>query len=166
MSKKYLYNPTNGAPIKKFFDGHNFWKLDVGEIAAFPEKTGELLKYTYGFLQEVSPDDFDSYLAKLEKEEVSKVVVDTNGQAQAKPVEVVEFEEKKLEEKKKVAKEVKGKLAKAKDAEPDKLNYWEMPRGALLNEIDKRELEVKTAKGVYVSKEQLISLLENNDNEK
>src|SRR3990167_8101156 len=166
MSKKYLYNPSSGAPVKKWFDGTNFWKLDVGEIAAFPEKAGELLAHTYGFLQEVSPDDFDSYLAKLEKEEVSKVVIDTNGQAQAKPVEVVEFEEKKLEEKKKVAKEVKVKLGKAKDAEPDKLGYWEMPRGALLNELDKREIEVKTAKGVYVSKEQLISLLENDDNTK
>ena len=41
-----------------------------------------------------------------------------------------------------------------------------MPRGALLNEIDKRGLEVKTAKGVYVSKAQIIRLLENNDNEK
>ena len=166
MSKKYLYNPSSGAPIKKWYDGTNFWKLDVGEIAAFPEKSAELLKYTYGFLQEVSPDDFDSYLAKLEKEEVSKVVVDANGQAQAKPVEAVEAEEKVLEKKKKVAKEVKAKLAKAKDAEPDKLNYWEMPRGALLNELDKRGVEVKTAKGVYVTKEHLITLLENDDNTK
>src|SRR3990167_3854222 len=118
-----------------------------------------------GFL-EVDPEDYDSYLAKLEKEEVSKVVVDANGQAQAKPVEAVEAEEKALEKKKEVAKEVKAKLAKAKDAEPDKLGYWEMPRGALLNELDKRGVEVKTAKGVYVTKEQLITLLENDDNEK
>ena len=117
-------------------------------------------------MQVVSPEEFDSYLAKLDKKEVSKVVVDDKGQAQAKPVEVVEKEEKELVEDKKVAKELKEKVKKAKDAEPDDLEYWEMSRGALLNELDKRGLEVKTAKGVYVSKEQLISLLENNDNEK
>ena len=166
MSKKYLYNPDNGANIKKWFDGTNFWKLEVGEVAAFPDKVGERLKTTYGFLQEVNPEDYDSYLAKLEKQEVSKVVVDNEGMAQAKPVEIVEAEEKVLKEKVKVAKAIKEKVKKAKDAEPDDLDYWEMPRGALLNELDKREVEVKTAKGVYVSKEQLISLLENDDNSK
>ena len=166
MSKKYLYNPENGANIKKWYDGHSFWKLNVGEVVAFPEAVGERLQDTYAFLQEVNPEDYDAYLAKLDKLEVSKVVVDDVGQAHAKPAEVVEAEEKALKEKVKVAKEIKDKVKKAKDAEPDKLNYWEMPRGALLNEIDKRGLEVKTAKGVYVSKEQLISLLENNDNEK
>ena len=59
-----------------------------------------------------------------------------------------------------------GEIKKAKDAEPDELNYWEMPRGALLNELDKRGVEVKTAKGVYVTKEHLITLLENDDNTK
>ena len=166
MSKIYLYNPDNGASIKKWYDGTNFWKLGVGEIAAFPEKAGQLLKHTYAFLQEVSPEDFDTYLAKLEKQEVAKVVVDANGQAQAKPVEVVEAEEVALKEKVKVAKKIKTKLKDAKDAEPDKLGYWEMSRGALLNEIDKRDIEVKVAKGVYVGKEQLISLLENDDNSK
>ena len=164
--KQYLYNPENGAPIKKFYDGHNFWKLDVGEVAAFPEAVGERLKHTYAFLQEVNPEDYDNYLAKLEKQEVSKVVVDDVGQAHAKPFEVVEAEEKVLKVKVETAKKIKDKVKKAKDAEPDKLNYWEMPRGALLNELDKREVEVKSAKGVYISKEQLISLLENNDNEK
>ena len=166
MSKIYLYNPENGGNIKKWYDGHNFWKLEVGEVAAFPEAVGERLKYTYAFLQEVNPEDYDSYLAKLEKSEVAKVVVDDKGMAHAKPSDIVEAEEKALKEKVKVAKAIKVKVEKAKDAQPDKLNYWEMPRGALLNEIDKRGLEVKTAKGVYVSKEQLISLLENNDNEK
>ena len=164
--KIYLYNPDNGANIKKWYDGHNFWKLDVGEVAAFPDAVGERLKDTYAFLQEVNPEDYDVYLAKLEKQEVSKVVVDNVGQAHAKPAEVVDAEEKALKAKVEVAKKIKDKVKKAKDAEPDKLDYWEMPRRALLNEIDKRGLEVKTAKGVYVSKEQLISLLENNDNEK
>ena len=166
MSKKYLYNPGNGANIKKWYDGHNFWKLEVGEVAAFPEAVGERLMYTYAFLQEVNPEDYDNYLAKLEKSEVAKVVVDDKGMAHAKPSDLVDAEEKALKEKVKVAKAIKAKVEKAKDAEPDELHYWEMPRGALLNEIDKRGLEVKTAKGVYVSKEQLISLLENNDNEK
>jgi hypothetical protein len=164
--KLFLYNPENGSSIKKWYDGSSFWKLEVGEMAAFPVAVGERLKETYGFLQVVSPEDFDSYLAKLDKKEVSKVVVDSQGQAQAKPVEVVEKEEKALLEEKKLAKEMKEKVKKVKDAEPDDLEYWEMSRGSLLNEIDKRGLEVKTAKGVYVSKEQLISLLENNDNEK
>lgn len=166
MSRKYLYNPESGAPIKKWYDGTNFWKLDVGEVAAFPEKVGDRLVHTYGFLQEVNPEDYDAYLAKLEKSEVAKVVVDDKGMAHAKPSEIVDAEEKALKVKIETAKKIKDKVKKAKDAEPDKLNYWEMPRGALLNEIDKRGLEVKTAKGVYVSKEQLISLLENNDNEK
>ena len=39
--KIYLYNPDNGANIKKWYDGHNFWKLDVGEVAAFPDAVGE-----------------------------------------------------------------------------------------------------------------------------
>src|SRR3989338_9480442 len=96
MYKKYLYNGDKGENIKKWFDGTNFWKLEVGEVAAFPDKVGERLKTTYGFLQEVNPEDYDSYLAKLEKQEVSKVVIDDIGMAHAKPSEVVEVEEKAL----------------------------------------------------------------------
>lgn len=165
MSKIYLYNPDNGSPIKKWFDGMNFWKLDIGEIAAFPENSGTRLKTTYGFLQVVSPDEFDAYLAKLDKQVISKVKVGVEG-LEPKPADEVEAEEQVLEIKKKEAKAMKAKIKTAKDAEPDKLNYWEMNRGLLLNEIGRRGLEVKTAKGVYVSKEQLISLLENNDNTK
>src|SRR3990167_7956135 len=115
MSKRYLYNPSSGSSIKKWYDGHNFWKLDVGEVAAFPEAVGERLKHTYAFLQEVNPEDYDSYLAKLEKSEVAKVVVDDNGMAHAKPSELFDAEESVLKDKIETAKKIKEKVKKAKE---------------------------------------------------
>ena len=57
------------------------------------------------------------------------------------------------------------KVKEAKDAEPAKPEYWELNRGALINEVNKRGIEIKglNTKGVYISKEQLINYLENDD---
>ena len=164
MAKTYLYNPDSGAPIKNWWNGHNFWSLGVDEVAAFPEDVGSALKHTYGFLQEVSPEEFELKLAKLEREEPSKLKVGPAGLEEKHPEEVEE--EKKVIEKKKVeAKKLKVKLDKAKDAEPSKPEYWERPRGSLLAEVSNRGIQAKVLddKKSYVSKETLIQLLENDD---
>ena len=162
--KIYLHNPDSGAPIKNWWDGHNFWSLDVGEVKAFSEGAGSGLKRTYGFLQEVSPEEFELKLAKLEREEPSKLKVGPEGLTEKHPEEIEE--EKKVIEKKKVeAKKLKAKLDKAKDAEPEQPHYYERPRGSLLAEVKKRGIEAKVLedKKNYVSKDTLIQLLENDD---
>lgn len=166
MSKVYLYNPENGAPIKNWWDGHNFWTLGVDEVAAFPEDAGNRLKMTYGFLQEVSPEDFELKLAKLNRAEPSNIKVGPNGLTE-KSAEEIEEEKKAIEKEKAVAKKLKVKLDKAKDAEPEKPEYWERPRGSLMAEVKNRGIEAKVLedKKNYVSKETLIQLLENNDKE-
>lgn len=162
--KIYLQNPDNGAPIKKFYDGQNYWKLDVGEVAAFPEGVAFMLKRTYGFLREVSLEEFELQLDKLEKTQVAKVKVDSSGQLVPKKEEEVKEEEEKLEVQKKEIKKNKEKVVKAKEAQPDKLSYEEMPRGALIAEINKRNIKIQGFGRGRVSKEHLIQLLENDDN--
>lgn len=166
--KKYLYNPKSGSSIKNWYDGTNYWNLEVDEVAAFPEGTGEKLQRTYGFLQELSPEEFEVQLAKLEKVEPVKIKVDADGSLQPKSEEEMEEDKKSLEVKKEKVKALKKKVKEAKDAEPAKPKYWELSRGALINEINKREIEVKglNKKGVNVTKEQLINYLENYDKNK
>ena len=163
--KKYLYNPEDGSVIKNWWDGNSHWSLDVGECAMFPERVGLALKETYGFLQEIDPEEFELRLNKLEKEEVPKVKPNADGQLVPKDEEEVEEDEKVLETKKETAKKVKEKVDKAKDAEPQSPGYWELTRGALIAECNKREIDIKGLhnKGVYISKEQLINLLESDD---
>lgn len=164
--KIYLYNPENGAPIKNWWDGHNFWTLDVDEVVAFPEAAGNMLKSTYGFLQEVSPEEFELKLAKLERTEPTKIKVGPEGLTEKLPEEIEE-EKKVLDKEKSKAKKLKAKLDKAKDAEPQSPDYWERPRGSLMAEVLKRGIQAKVLedKKNYVSKETLIQLLENNDKE-
>ena len=166
MSKIYLYNPESGASIKNWWDGHNFWTLGVDEVAVFPEATGNMLKLTYGFLQEVSPEDFELKLAKLEREEPAKIKAGPEGLTEKLPEEIEE-EKKVLNKKKTEAKKLKVKLDKAKNAEPEKPEYWERPRGSLMAEVLKRSIQAKVLedKKNFVSKETLIQLLENNDKE-
>ena len=163
--KKYIYNPNNGALIKNWFDGSSFWNLKVGEVSAFPLDVGERLMRTYGFLQELSPEEFEVQLAKLEKEP-AKIKVDSDGSLQPKSDEELKVEKEVLEVKKEKVKELKKKVKEAKDAEPAKPEYHELSRGALINEVNKRGIEVKglNVKGVWVTKDQLISYLENDDN--
>lgn len=165
MSKIYLYNPESGAPIKNWYDGSNFWKLAVGECAAFPVDVAARLRATYGFLQELSSEEFEIRLGKLEKEEPAKIKVSPEGTLEPKSNEEIAGEKEVIEAKKKEIKTLKEKVTKAKDAEPAKGEYWELPRGALINELKKREIEVKGLgkKGITVSKEQLINLLESDD---
>ena len=165
--KKYLYNPNNGAPIKNWFDGSSHWNLDVGEVLAFPKDAGERLLRTYGFLQELSPEEFEVQLAKLEKTEPAKIKVDSDCSLKPKSEEEVEAEKESLEAKKEEVKKLKKKVKEAKDAEPAKPHYYELPRGALINEINKRGIEVPGLgkKSVNVTKDQLINYLENNDKE-
>lgn len=166
MSKKYLYNPKNGSPIKNWYDGTNYWNLEVGEVVAFPKDSGERLLKVYGFLQELSPEEFEIQLAKLEKAEPVKVKVAFDGSLQPKSEEELESDKKELNAKKEQVRELKKKVKGAKDAEPAKPAYWELSRGSLLNEINKRGIELKTAKGVYITKDQLINYLENYDSTK
>lgn len=166
MSKTYLHNPESGAPIKNWYDGTNFWSLGIGEVAAFPERAAHMLKETYGFLQVLSLDEFEAQLAKLDKEEVATVKPNADGQIVPKSDDELSVDKEVLVKKKKEAKILKAKIEKAKDAEPVKPEYWEMSRGALINEINRREIEVQGLgkKGSYISKESLINYLESNDN--
>ena len=166
MSKQYLYNPESGAPIKNWYDGHNFWNLAVGEVAAFPEKSAQMLQEVYGFLQTISLDEFEAKLVKLDKEEVPTVRPNADGQIVPKDEDELKVDKEVLANKKKEAKALKAKVEKAKDAEPATPNYWELPRGALINEINKRGIEVQglNKKGSHISKESLINYLENDDN--
>lgn len=166
--KIYLYNPENGAPIKNWYDGTNYWKLGIGEVAVFPEAVGYKLKQTYGFLRELNLEEFEAQLAKLEKSEPAKIKVDSDGTLQPKTEEEMVVEKKEVEIKKEAVKSLKKKAKEAKDAEPSYPDYWELNRGSLVNEINKRGIEVKglNTKGVYVTKEQLISYLENDDKQK
>lgn len=163
--KQYLYNPDSGAPIKNWYDGHNFWNLAVGEVAAFNERTAQMLKETYGFLQVISLDEFEARIAKLDKEEVPTVRPNADGQIVPKSEEELNADKEALEAKKKEAKKLKAKVKEAKDAEPATPAYWEMSRGALIVEVSKREIDVKGLgkKGSYISKEQLINYLESDD---
>ena len=163
--KTHIYNPANGAPIKNWWDGTSRWNLGVDEVAGFPQDVGKRLLETYQFLVEVSVDEFESRLAKLEKEEPTKIKVNPEGQLVPKSEEEVEAEREVIEKKKESVKAAKEKVKKAKDAEPATPNYWELPRGDLIAECDRRNIEVKGLgkKGVYVTKEQLINLLENDD---
>lgn len=164
--KKYIFNPNNGAAIKNWNDGSSYWNLKVGEVMAFPKDVGEKLLRTYGFLQEFSPEEFEVQLAKLDQTEVPKIKVDSDGALQPKSEEEVKVEKEVLEVKKEKVKELKKKVKEAKDAEPAKPEYHELSRGALINEVNKRGIEVKglSVKGVWVTKDQLISYLENDDN--
>ena len=64
-----------------------------------------------------------------------------------------------------MAKEMKSKIEDAKEASEVHPEYWELSRGDLINETKRREIEVKglNKKGSYISKEQLIQYLENDD---
>lgn len=163
--KVFLYNPDNGSPIKNWYDGNNFWSLPVGECAAFPERAGAMLKATYGFLQNLNPEEFELRLGQLEKEEVDKVKVGPEGGLIPKVEDEMALDKKVLEKKKVKARKTKKALDKAKDAEPEMPNYYKLSRGALIVELQKRKVEIRglNTKGVWVNKDSLINLLENDD---
>lgn len=158
--KKYLYNPIHGAPIKGWYDGNERWSLEVDEVKSFPERVADKLKETYGFLQEVSEEFLEANLAKLSV--VSKVKVE-GGEVVPKTEEEVAKDEEVAEEKKEKVKKVKTKLAKAKDASPDVVAYEDMNRGEVFAEVVKRNIEIKGLGKNRITKEQLISLLKNDD---
>ena len=166
--KVYLYNPESGAPIKNWNDGTNRWSLAVGETKAFPLEAGNGLKETYGFLQVVSEQEFDNALDALDKKKLAKIKVDEDGSLVPKEEEELKEEQERTETKKKNLRSLKAKIKDAEDAEPEKPTYWELPRGDLINEVRKRELDVKglNKKGSFVSKEQLIAYLEQDDQNK
>jgi hypothetical protein len=164
--KIYLENPSNGAPIKNWYDGHNYWSLEVGEVMAFPESVGQALRHTYGFLREVSLEEFELQLSKLESIQIPKVKVNESGQLVPKDEEEVAKEKEELEVKKEEVKKAKGKVSKANDAKPSKPSYQDLPRGALIAECNKRGVEIKGFGRGVVSKQRIIELLENDDKQK
>ena len=163
MSKVYLANPDNGAPIKNWWDGSNRWSLGVGEVKAFPVEAARHLLAVFGFLQEVSVEEFETRIAALDRVEVPKIKVSPEGGLVPKPEVEVQAEVEVLETKKATLKKEKKKVEAAEDAEPEKPDYWELSRGDLINECQKRGIEIKGLgkKGVSVTKEFIINLLEN-----
>lgn len=160
--KRYLLNSEKGAPIKNWYDGSNHWSLDVGEVKAFPEAAADLLVNVYAFLQEVSVEEYEAQLAKLDKVVPMKVKVGDEGGFVPKNENEIKEEKEELEVKKTNVKKAKKKVEEAKDAEPEKPSLWEMTRGALIALAGKKNVEIKGLgkKGVKVTKEQIINLLE------
>ena len=163
MAKVYLYNPEDGAPIKNWWDGSDRWNLDVGEVKAFPERAAELLTDVYAFLQKVSLEEYEEKIAKLENEETPKIKVGAEGGFVPKSSQELDQDEASKEKKKAKLKKEKDKVVAAKDAEPENPNLWELSRGDLINECTRKGIEIKGLgkKGVRVTKEQIINLLEN-----
>ena len=159
--KIYLYNPDSGAPVKNWWDGHNYWSLAVGEVAIFPEAAGRLLKTTYAFLVEVSIEEYEAKLTQLEKAEPKKIKVAPSGEIVPKEADELVADQVILDQEKAATKKVKEKVAKAKEAEPVDPEYWELSRGDLINECHRRAIEIKAPS--KVTKESLINLLENDD---
>ena len=161
--KVYLLNPESGAPIKNWWDGNDRWSLDVGEVKAFPEGAAEKLRNVYAFLQVVSLEEYEARLAKLESQSVAKIKVSDEGQLVPKTDEEIEAEKALIAGKKEKIVKEKKMVASAEDAKPDKPNFWELSRGDLINECNKLGIDVKGLgkKGVKVTKEALINLLEN-----
>ena len=139
--------------------------MKVGEVRAFPVDAGTRLKEVYGFLQEISLEEYESKITALEKEEVPKIKVDSEGKLVPKSSDELKADEGTRKEKISKLEKEKDLAENAEDAEPEKPGYWELSRGDLINECNKRSIDVKGLgkKGVYVSKEQLINLLENDD---
>ena len=67
---KIIYNPLTGAPIEKFVH-QEMGKLDphpVGELRQYPESVAQDLLDTYGFLEELTPEQASSILKKPQGE--------------------------------------------------------------------------------------------------
>lgn len=159
--KVFLLNPTNGAPVKNWYDGSNRWSLDVGEVKAFPPAVADKLTEIFGFLQKLSEGEAEAKLAQVEQEEPSQVKVGPLGNLVPKtPLEIAQDEEV-LKEKKVAVKKMVEKVKKAKDAEPENPPFEEWSRGELIAEAHKRKIEIKGLGKGKVTKEQIISLLEN-----
>ena len=159
--KIFLFNPTNGAPVKNWYDGSNRWSLDIGEVKSFPPAVADKLAETFGFLQRLSEGDAEAKLAQAEQEEPSQVKVGPLGNLIPKtPTEIAQDEEV-VKEKKVSAKKIIEKIKKAKDAEPENPPFEEWSRGELIAEAHKRKIEIKGLGKGKVSTEHIISLLKN-----
>ena len=159
--KIFLFNPTNGAPVKNWYDGSNRWSLDIGEVKSFPPAVADKLAETFGFLQRLSEGDAEAKLAQAEQEEPSQVKVGPLGNLIPKtPTEIAQDEEA-VKEKKVSAKKIIEKIKKAKDAEPENPPFEEWSRGELIAEAHKRKIEIKGLGKGKVSTEHIISLLKN-----
>lgn len=164
--KVFLHNPTNGAPIKNWYDGSERWSLDVGEVKAFPTKAAEALSAVFGFLRVVSEEEYELMLARLEEKEKNppKVKVDASGDLVPKADAEVAAEVEKTKKEIDTVKKVLAKVKKAPDAKGENPPYSEWSRGEVFAEVGKRGLEIKGLGKSRISKEQLINILENDDN--
>src|SRR3990167_11315562 len=159
--KIFLFNPTNGAPVKNWYDGSNRWSLDIGEVKSFPPAVADKPAETFGFLQRLSEGDAEAKSAQAEQEEPSQVKVGPLGNLIPKtPTEIAQDEEV-VKEKKVSAKKIIEKIKKAKDAEPENPPFEEWSRGELIAEAHKRKIEIKGLGKGKVSTEHIISLLKN-----
>lgn len=163
MAKIYIYNPPTGSPIKNWYDGSSRWSLDVDEAKSFPESVANNLASTYGFLEVINESEVDSLVARLEEKKVSKLKATPDGEIVPKEEEEVAKEEVELEEKKKTTKKLVARVKKAEVAKPEKPGYDELSRGDLISECHKRKVEIKGLGKSYISKKQIIMLLENDD---
>lgn len=161
--KIYLYNPSNGAPIKNWHDGSSRWSLDVDEVKAFPEHVATKLAEIFGFLQRLNEGEAEAKLAQLEQETPSQVKVGPLGNLIPKEEIEIAKDEEEIKEKKTKAKKIVEKVKKAKDAEPENPPYEDWSRGELIAEAHKRKIEIKGLGKGKITKEQIISLLENAD---
>lgn len=157
--KKYLFNPPHGAPIKNWYDGSERWTLEVDEVKGFPLSVADKMKEIFGFLQEVSEEVLEAYLSKLQ---VSKVKVEGT-EIVPKTEDEIAKEEAEVEVKKEEVKKIKAKVKKAKDAKPEEVNYETWSRGEVFAEVVKRKIEIKGLGKNRISKENLISMLKNDD---
>ena len=159
--KVFLFNPSNGAPIKNWYDGSNRWSLDVDEVKSFPSATADKLVEIYGFLQRLSEGEAETKLAKVEDEKPAQVKVGPLGNLVPKAPEELAQDEEETKEKKVKAKKLVEKVKKAKDAEPENPPYEEWSRGELITEAHKLKIEIKGLGKSKITKEQLVNLLNN-----
>ena len=166
MSKVFLYNPQNGSPIKNWYDGSERWSLEIDEVKGFPTQTANALRGVFGFLQEVSEQDSEALLLRLEEKEKNPTTVrlDGSGDFVPKPESEIKAELEEIKKKKEVVKKVLAKVKKAPEAKPENPSYDEMNRGEVFAECVKRGIEIKGLGKSRVSKEQLVALLINDDN--
>ena len=136
----------------------------MNEVKAFSPAVADKLVEIFGFLQKVSEQESEQLLAKLDVEPVAVKVAPT-GELVPKTEEELAGEKAEIEEKKTAVKKLTAKIKKAPEAEPENPPYKEWSRGELISEAHKRKVEIKGFGKGYVSKEQIIQLLENNDKE-
>ncbi len=166
MAKTYIYNPTDGAPITNWYDGHSYWSIAVDEVKNLPPDVAKRLKATYGFLVEITQEEAESMLARVEETIKSpapnKVV---GGEIVVKTEDEIVQEIAAAQTKKGFLKKLLAKIKKSSEDEskPAQPKYEDLSRGLLLSEAIKRNLDLKAFGKTKITKEQVISMLRNND---